>query len=97
MQVASMTSNPIGQTASASQDRQAALETAAQGFEALFLQEMLKAGRSAQLGEGFLSSSATRTAEQMLDGALAESGAKRAGLGLAGAIARQFAPLIGRG
>lgn len=65
---------------------------AAQGFEALFLSELLKAGRAGLPGDSLTGSSAVTSAQEMLDSQLARTSAGAAGLGLAEAIARQFAP-----
>lgn len=65
---------------------------AAQGFEALFLSELLKAGRAGLPGDSLTGSSAVTSAQEMLDSQLAKASAGAAGLGLAEAIARQFAP-----
>ena len=69
---------------------------AARGFEALFLQQMLQTARAANLGDGLFEGTGSDTTNAMLDRALAESGAGRAGLGLAETIARQLGPLIAR-
>lgn len=69
------------------------MRQAAEGFEALFLQQMLKAGRQASLGDDLLGGSGVERMQGMLDQALTENAANQAGLGLADAIVRQFAPL----
>lgn len=69
---------------------------AAQGFEALFLQQMLQTARAANLGQGLFEGTGSDTTNAMLDRALAESGAGRAGLGLAETIALQLGPLVMR-
>lgn len=66
------------------------LRTASEGFEALFITQILKTARNASLGPSLLESSATTTTQSMLDSKLAEVSAGRAGLGLADAIYRQF-------
>lgn len=66
------------------------LREASEGFEALFVNQILKSARSTSLGPSLLDSSATDTAQSMLDSKLAEVSAGRAGLGLADAIYRQF-------
>lgn len=71
------------------------LRTAAEGFEALFLNEMLKAGRATSFADELTESSATETSRAMLDTTLAETAAGRAGLGLGAAIYRQFAAHLG--
>lgn len=71
------------------------LMEAAQGFESLFLNQMMKTARQATLGEGLFESSGTETAQTMFDEAVTDTGAGRASLGLAEAIHRQLAPLAG--
>jgi flagellar protein FlgJ len=75
--------------------QEARLREAAEGFEALFLNQLLKSGRAASFGESLAESSATETTQSLLDSKLAETGAGRAGLGLSEAIYRQFAGHIG--
>ncbi len=70
------------------------LRQAAEGFESLFLTQLLKAGRAGLPGDDILGSSGVDTARDMLDMELAKSSAGRAGLGIADAIERQFAPLV---
>ncbi|MBQ1203205.1 MAG: rod-binding protein [Loktanella sp.] len=67
------------------------LRQSADGFEALFLNEMLKAGRTTSFADDLTESSATQTSRAMLDTVLAERSAGNAGLGLSDAIYRQFA------
>lgn len=88
--------SPLSQSKMTSVDDKAAqLKKASEGFESLFIQEMLKAGRSATLAEDNLfSSSAVKTSESLLDSELAKSSAGQAGLGIAEAIYRQFEPHV---
>ncbi|MBW4973956.1 rod-binding protein [Roseovarius mucosus] len=91
------------QTASLSDDRIAAKATrdadrlrgAAEGFEALFLNQILQSGRAASFGDSLTESSATQTAQSLLDSTLTEVGAGRSGLGLSEAIYRQFSAHLG--
>lgn len=71
------------------------LRDASEGFEALFVTQILKSARSTSLGPSLLDSSATDTAQSMLDSKLAEVSAGRSGLGLADAIYRQFSAHLG--
>jgi flagellar protein FlgJ len=73
-----------------------ALLQAAQGFEALILTQMLQTARAARLGEGLFEGTGSDTTNGLLDRALADAAAGRAGLGLAETIARQLAPLQAR-
>lgn len=78
-------------------DDRARLKAAAEGFEALFLQQMLKSARAASLGEGLLDNSGRDKVQAMLDDELAKVGAGRSGFGLAAAIERQFGAHAGPG
>lgn len=69
----------------------AQLRQVAEGFEGLFLQQMLKSGRAASFQDTLFNSSATETTQALLDQTLAETSAGRAELGLAQAIYDQFA------
>ena len=73
----------------------ARLRQAAEGFEALFLQQMMKTARSASLGEGILSSSGGDTMQSMLDQKLTETSAGRSNLGIASALYAQFSAAAG--
>ena len=89
------TSIPIQQSSEAAALRsKERLRTASEGFEALFVTQILKSARNSSLGPSLLQSSATDTAQSMLDSKLAEVSAERAGLGLADAIYRQFSAHI---
>ncbi|MEO0664459.1 MAG: rod-binding protein [Pseudomonadota bacterium] len=70
--------------------READLRAAAQGFEALFIAQVLKSGRAASFGGGLGESSAMETTRSLLDTRLAEAGAERGSLGIAEAVYRQF-------
>ncbi|WP_417727017.1 rod-binding protein [Roseovarius sp.] len=71
------------------------LRGAAEGFEALFLNQILQSGRAASFGDSLTESSATQTAQSLLDSTLTDVGAGRAGLGLSEAIYRQFSAHLG--
>jgi len=71
------------------------LREAAEGFEALFMNEMLKSGRNTPFESDMVESSATQSTRAMLDTKLSEVGAGKAGLGLGDAIYRQFAGHLG--
>lgn len=70
------------------------MQQAAEGFEGLFLQQMMKAGRAASLGDDLMGGTGTERMEDMLDTTLTETASGRAGLGLADAIVRQFTPFV---
>lgn len=66
------------------------LRTAAEGFEALFLTELLKGGRAGLPGDDLTNSQGVRMATDMLDTHLAQHAAGFSRLGVADAIMRQF-------
>ncbi|HEX8988929.1 MAG TPA: flagellar assembly peptidoglycan hydrolase FlgJ [Rhodocyclaceae bacterium] len=74
----------------AKRDDPAAVKTAAQQFEALFLQMMLKAMRDAAPSDGMFDSDQTRMYQQMLDQQMAQVMAAKGGTGLAAVIERQL-------
>jgi flagellar protein FlgJ len=67
-----------------------ALQQAARGFEALFLQQVIGAMRQANLGDGLFDSSATQNFQAMMDSRLADQFAQSDMLGFAEAMTRQF-------
>ena len=81
----SETTAPPGGT----QDR-AALQKAAQQFEAIFLRQMMGAMRAASLAEGISDSSATDQFRDMADARTADSMASHGTLGIAEMLMRQF-------
>ncbi len=72
----------------------AELRAAAEGFESLFLTELLKRGRASLPGDDLTGSQGVRMAQDMLDMHLAKHSAGQARLGVADAIVRQFAPRV---
>jgi len=68
------------------------LRAAAEGFESLFLTELLKRGRASLPGDDLTGSQGVRMAQNMLDMHLAKHSAGQARLGVADAIVRQFTP-----
>lgn len=91
-QTSSLSDARIAAKATRDEDR---LRGAAEGFEALFLNQILQSGRAASFGDSLTESSATKTAQSLLDSTLTEVGAGRAGLGLSEAIYRQFSAHLG--
>lgn len=67
-----------------------ALKAAAQQFEAVLLQMMLKSMRAASPKDGLFDSEQTRFYEEMLDAQLAQVMAAKGGMGLAAVIERQL-------
>jgi flagellar protein FlgJ len=81
----------VGPRATSQPDIPADLRKAAEGFEALFLSLMLKAGRAGLPGDDLTGGSAVRSTTDLLDAQLARDAAGRSGFGIADAVARQFA------
>lgn len=71
--------------------QEARLQEACKGFEALFMNEMLKSARNTSFEDSLVESSATQSTRAMLDTKLSEITSGQAGLGLGDAIYRQFA------
>jgi flagellar protein FlgJ len=74
----------------AKRDDPAAIKAAAQQFEALFLQMMLKSMRDASPSDGPFDSEQTRMYEQLLDQQMAQVMAGKGGTGLAAVIEKQL-------
>jgi len=72
-----------------------ALRKAAQGFEAVFLREIISTMREAKLAEDIFGSSATDSFRQMSDANLADSMSQMGQFGIADMIEQQFAQLSG--
>ncbi|SPF80107.1 rod-binding protein [Pseudoprimorskyibacter insulae] len=89
-----LTRQLTGDAAEARQDDR--LRQAADGFEALFLQQMLKSAREASLGDDLFGSSAQDTTNSLLDQELANTASGNAGFGLSDAVYRQFSGFVGK-
>lgn len=70
------------------------LRDVAEQFEALFIQQILKQGRSAKLAEDILGGEAVDTYTSMLDQERATQLSKTVNLGIAEALVSQFEHLI---
>lgn len=66
------------------------LRKVAQEFEALLLDQVLKAARAANMGDEYFDSDATRTFTGMLDEQYAQALSRGPGIGLAEIIVRQL-------
>ena len=75
-------------------DPKAAAQEAAKQFEALFMQELMKSMRAAQVGTGMLDNEGSRMGTEMLDAQMATSFAGRRG-GLSQVIAKQLERQMG--
>lgn len=83
--------NSLAQTRRlAKEDPRAALKSAAQQFEAVFLQMVLKAMRDASPKEGMFDSEQSRLYQSMLDQQLAQTMSAKGSTGLAAVIERQL-------
>lgn len=82
---------PLNTTGLSTQQRLDRFEKAAEGFEALFLQEMMKSARATSLGDDLFGSSGVEMQQSLLDTELTSQSAGRTGFGLARAIYEQFA------
>ena len=69
------------------------LRAAAEQFEALFIQQLLKQARSAQLADDILGSEAGDTYTEMLDQERAKQLSTQIDLGIADALVKQFSGL----
>lgn len=67
-----------------------ALRKAAQGFEALFLRQVIGSMRQAKLGEDLFGSSATNTYRDMSDRQLADSLSQKGAFGIAALVEAQL-------
>ncbi len=71
-------------------DRTASLEDVAQQFEAIFVNELMKASRAAKLSDDILSNSGTQPFLEMMDQEFSQTISKRNSLGIAEALVQQF-------
>tara|TARA_R110000787_G_scaffold9028_1_gene31252 strand:- start:3138 stop:3446 length:309 start_codon:yes stop_codon:yes gene_type:complete len=86
-----VTTTPSATAASgAGAANKAALEKAAQQFEAIFLRQMIGAMRSASLAEGISDSSATEQFQSMADSRTADALAGSNSMGIAQLLIGQF-------
>ena len=73
----------------------ATLDQAAKGFEALFVQTMLKQMHEAKLDDGLMDGEGEKPFQSMLDGAYADLATKQNKFGIAEAINRTFSKSAG--
>lgn len=81
--------NPVSAT-TAPKQVDPALRKAAQGFEALFLRQVIGSMRQAKLGEDLFGSSATNTYREMSDRQLADSLSQKGAFGIAALVEAQL-------
>lgn len=86
--------------AAASPDGEAAarkeLRAAAEGFEALFLNQLMKSARAGGFGDDLTGGSAVRSAQDMFDTQVSQLSSSSSNLGIADAIERQLSPIAFR-
>ena len=75
-------------------NKPADLRAAAEQFEALFIQQLLKQARSAKLADDILGSEAGDTYTEMLDQERAKQLSTQIDLGIADALVKQFGGLV---
>ena len=80
-------------TSAASAPQDAAIRKAAQGFEAVFLREMIGSMRKAKLAEDIFGSGAADNFREMADARTADGMAAMGAFGIAALVERQLAPL----
>ena len=95
MEIPSLSRNPAVDIQRSQASQAERLQQAAEGFEALFMQQMMQSARKSSLGEDLLSSSGQDHMRAMLDQKLTEVGAGRSNLGIARALYQQFAAAAG--
>lgn len=83
--------NPVSNTpTSAVTTVDPALRKAAQGFEAVFLRQVIGSMRQAKLGDDLFGSSATDTYREMSDRQLADSLAQKGAFGISALVEKQL-------
>lgn len=78
----------------ATDPREAALRTAAEAFEAVFLRQVIGSMRQAKLGDDLFGSQATEQFRDMADSRLADSMAGQGSFGIADLLMQQFKAVI---
>lgn len=73
-----------------------ALRQAAEGFEAIFMNTLMKSARAASLGEDLMGGHGVDTVRDMFDAEVTKGASGRSGLGIADAVERQFKPFLDR-
>jgi len=85
---------PINSLASerygSSENKSENLNTVAEQFEAIFVEQFLKAARQSTLADGLFNNQETETYREMLDKEYAKQIANNTALGIASAIQQQF-------
>ena len=77
-------------------DQRAQLRAAAEGFEALFINTLMKTGRATGFGDNLTGSNAVRASQDMFDMQVSQIVSGRSNLGIADALERQFSGHIAK-
>jgi flagellar protein FlgJ len=90
---------PQGATATVPQPQndRATLRKAAEGFEEMFLVQLLKTARAGELAPDIMGGKGVEQMRDLFDAEVAKSSAGRTGLGIADAVEAQFAGFLGQG
>ena len=72
----------------------ATLRKAAEGFEEMFLVQLLKTARSGELAPDIMGGGGVERMRDLFDAEVAKSSAGRTGLGIADAVEAQFAAFV---
>ena len=83
---------PLAPTASP--EKAAELRKAAEGFEAILLNTLMKSARATSLGDDLMGSNAVDQTRDMFDTEVTRQAAQSSHLGIADAIERQFRPYV---
>lgn len=75
----------------------ATLRKAAEGFEEMFLVQLLKTARSGELAPDIMGNGGVDRMRDLFDAEVAKSSAGRTGLGIADAVESQFAAFVTKG
>lgn len=75
-------------------DQRAELRAAAEGFEALFINTLMKTGRDTGFGDELTGGNAVRASQDMFDMQVSQMVSSRSNLGIADALERQFSAHI---
>lgn len=88
---------PKGLPATSPASDRATLRKAAEGFEEMFLVQLLKTARSGELAPDIMGGGGVDRMRDLFDAEVAKSSAGRTGLGIADAVEAQFAAFVEKG
>lgn len=90
MEIAPSTALPL----TAAHSERATLRKAAEGFEEMFLVQLLKTARSGELAPDLMGGDGVERMRDLFDAEVAKSSAGHTGLGIADAVEAQFAAFV---